>query len=252
MILEGCSLQGKMHKDYDVANQDYVLYEKAGNDVVGIVCDGVSLKSDRSFSDSEIASRFVAASIMKTLKEKLPECRNEHSMLVCLYDSLSIADEGLNQMLKKKGISLYDCQTTALAFVYRKGRIYAAMAGDGGIIYQTRDGEYGVLQTRVKTSSCVDPICDRGSWRFGKAGSAGNPVYRLLIATDGVFDSICRWDHDGMSLDAYVLKKMFEISKMKKNSRKDAFKTIIESIRSHDDKSAILMIDGKSVPDLHS
>ncbi len=251
MILEGYSMQGSMHKMYGVVNQDSFRTEEIDHDIIGIVCDGVSLKSDRTFSDSQIASRFVSDSIARYLKENLKRSMSDQERLVALYDALSYGDGALTQMLKERNIPLFDCQTTALVFIYHKGRICAAMAGDGGILYETKDGEFGILQTRIKTSPTVDPICDRQSWRFGAAGSKGNPVYRLLIATDGVFDSIAQMTSEGMALNAEILESLFDLSKVKKNYRQAAFKKIIEDIPSHDDKTAILLIEGKNSPDLH-
>lgn len=240
-----------MHKQYGVVNQDAVLFEQTDHYTIGVACDGVSLKSDRTFSSSEIASRFCTKAIMIYLRDHLKKNMTEREILMAIYDALWSADDGLRLLLKDLKISLYDCQTTALVFVYAKGRIYAGMAGDGGILYQSKDGEFGILQSRIKTGPNVDPICDHSGWRFGMAGSKGNPVWHVLMATDGVFDALCQPAQDGMALNAEVLEAIFSLSAVRRNYRKKAFREIVEEIPSHDDKSAIVMIDPKNAPVIH-
>lgn len=248
MILEGCTMQGTMHKQYGVANQDAYLCRKIGNDVCGIVCDGVSLKSDRTFSESEMASRLVSLSIFDYLQEHLKKNISDREILYTLFDSFDFAERMLQEMLKEAGISLFDCQTTALAFIYRKGKLYVGMAGDGGLIYQTHDGEFGVFQTRIKESPSVEPISDRHAWRFAMAGTSANPVAKVILATDGVFDSICVPTAEGLALNETLISRLFSLSRVPRNAREADLQKITEDISSHDDKTIVVMIDGRKSP----
>lgn len=71
MITASATMKGTLHEEKGIANQDAVcLVEKAGYSCA-ILGDGVSLKSDWTFSNSEIASAIVTRSAAMYLEEML-------------------------------------------------------------------------------------------------------------------------------------------------------------------------------------
>lgn len=250
MILEGCTLRGTMHHQYGVANQDRFKTGEIKDCAVGIVCDGVSLNSKHQFSNSEMAAQVVSDCIYEYLEEHLEKDLKTEKLAELIFNAFTFADDTLRTILKEAGIEWYDCQTTALTFIWRKGVLVCGMAGDGGVLFETKDGNLGLLETRIKTSSSVDPISDRHAWKFGMAGSRGNPVYRAILATDGIFDALVSSSADGVGVNMPAVLSIFELSSVKRNHRAADLKRIAENIPSHDDKTVVFFYDSRYAPNL--
>lgn len=249
MVFEGATLQGSMHEDYHVANQDAYALEQIDDYYAAVVCDGVSLKSDHTFSSSEIASQFCAQFVMKYLREHLYRHMEDSQTENVLFECFKAVAKGLQEELDQREIPFYDCQTTVLVMLEHKGTLYAALAGDGGLIFETKDGTYGVLITKIKTSASVEPICYPPGWRFSVVEAGDNPVDKVIMATDGIFDNLCQSFRGELTLNMPVIDELFSIQDVTEGHQQRALSEILKHIETHDDKTAVVWIDDAAQPD---
>lgn len=242
MILEGTSLQGTMHQQCEMENQDAFRMEKIGEYYAAVVCDGVSLKSDRTFSNSEIASNYCADYVMEFLKEKLYRHMDSELTENTLYECFKKTALSLEEYLEEKGIPFYDCQTTVLLMLWRKGVLYSALAGDGGIIFRFANDSYGMLVTKIKTSPSVEPICYPQGWRFATVNEPDNPVVAAILATDGVFDAMIQVFHEEVTLNEPLIQELFALDQIYRPKQQKAVTEIAKRVDSHDDKTVVVLI----------
>lgn len=252
MIREAYSQRGTMHKEHGLPNQDAVKNGSVKGYEYAIVCDGVSLKSDWTFSNSEIASKICTRSASYFLEQKLEPGLSQEKMTELLNETFQFTNTMLKETLEKANIPFFDCQTTMIIMIYRKGRLYGGIAGDGGILFMTKNGMFSMMITQVKTSSTVYPIGDEKEWRFFVAGEPSDPIVQALAATDGVFDQLISPMEDG-SLAAHFdeIGKFFAISTVPKKQRAAYLKRTVEAVPSQDDKTAAVIIDTKMKKPLH-
>lgn len=245
MICESYSQQGSLHVEYGVANQDAVKTGQAAGYTFAIVCDGVSLKSDMTFSNSEIAARICTKSAASYLKQKLTCNLQPDDMTKLLNETFQFTNSILIETLEKAGIPLFDCQATMIVMVYGKGRLYGGIAGDGGILFLTKQDQISLMMTQVKTSPSVYPISDEAQWRFFTAGDAADPVIAALAATDGIFDALIGLEDGQLAANIEEIHHLFSISSVRRNQRAEWLKKAVEAIPSHDDKTIAILVDTK-------
>lgn len=243
MILQSTTLKGSLHAEYGVANQDAVLTKEIAGYACAAVCDGVSLKSDWTFSNSEIASSICAKSAMDFLEKNLTAQVKQNEVSSILEKAFQYADQNLQVQLKKRGIPLLDCQTTMILMVYRKGILYGGIAGDGGIIYQTKSGRTSMMVTHLKVSAAVYPIRCQEQWRFFEAGSELDPVVKAFAATDGVFDQLISVQDGQVVSNPDEIENLFSIGSIPRKQRDYWLKKNIDRLPSHDDKTIALLVD---------
>ena len=245
MILEGASIQGLSHKEYGVCNQDALRYGRFQDYTIAIVADGVSLKTDHTFSNSEIASRFCAGYVFGYLKEHLDKNQPFAAVPSVLYECFRQTDAALRAFLHAQTIPFWDCQTTLLVVVLYKGRCACGLAGDGGIVFEKRDGKYFLVVTREKTSSLVAPICMEEEWAFSLYEDVNNPICSFIMATDGVFDNLAGFQDGKPVLNEILLHELQAISKVHRKQRHNYLRKVLETIPSSDDKTAIVYMNPK-------
>lgn len=243
MIIESATMKGTMHAEHGIPNQDAVMTGEAAGYEFAIVCDGVSLKSDWTFSRSELAAAVCSRSADKYLKQELRPNLTDEEMTDLIEAAFQFALTVLKDALSRAKIPFFDCQTTMIIMVYRKGRLYGGIAGDGGILYQTKAGKTSMMVTHVKTSSSVFPIGDEEQWRFFVAGSPEDPVVQALAATDGVFDSLIALEDGQPHANFEAIGELFSISSVPRKQRERWLKKAVEDIETHDDKTIALIID---------
>lgn len=241
MVFEAVTAQGDMHKRVNVPNQDAVRTEEIKGTQVMVVCDGVSLKSDHTFSKSEIASTFCADCVIDYLNEHLEDNFEEEVMNDLVKNTLVHTEQSLRIKLSQLKIPFYDCQTTVLIAIFHQGNLYAALAGDGGILFQQKDGSFGLLVTKLKTSSTVEPICYPAGWRVASIVDPENPVERVILATDGIFDNLVQVFRGQVSLNAPLILELFSIEQVLDTHRYKALEQIVKRIETHDDKTIVLL-----------
>lgn len=243
MITASATMKGTLHEEKGIANQDAVcLVEKAGYSCA-ILGDGVSLKSDWTFSNSEIASAIVTRSAAMYLEEMLKTSLDDQQAMDLVRDTFQFAEQMLGESLEKAGIPFLDCQTTLIVALFKEGRLYGGIAGDGGILYEQKDGSIGLMVTHLKTSSSVFPIGDTHQWRFFEAGSTGQPVIQVLAATDGVFDQLII-PYNGQPVGNFEeISRLFQIGSIPENQRHDWLEKQIAALPGYDDKTIALLID---------
>ena len=243
MILESTTLQGSYHKELGLPNQDAVRILRDDQYPCAVVCDGVSLTSTRSFSKSELASKFCAKTALAYLKDHLHGQMTSDQIQACIRACFTQTEKQLRVYLEKQDILYYDCQTTMVVMVSHKGKLYGGIAGDGGILFQLRSGQTGIMVTRLKTSSAVYPIGDPEHWHFFQTGSRTNPVIGALAATDGVFDNLVGSDHGVPAANFNEIARLFSIRQVPLKQRAQWLKREVALIPSHDDKTLVVMID---------
>lgn len=246
MIQAQATKRGALHRQYEVKNQDAVCAKTIHGYGCAVLCDGVSLKSDRTFSQSEIASSLCSKTGMTYLEMQLKPHMKEDELLTIIKNAFRISLHMLAKETEKMGIPLYDCQTTMLIVIYHKGYVYAGIAGDGGVLYEDQDGELGLLITGLKTSSSVQPIMDVDSWKFMSTEGSEGRIHALIAATDGVFDSLVRPDSEGgVVVNGEKVDELFALSKVPYKKRDHHLSDIFETLNDYDDQTAVVMIDGR-------
>lgn len=243
MILQSTTLKGSLHAEYGVANQDAVLTKEIAGYACAAVCDGVSLKSDWTFSNSEIASSLCAKSAISYLETALTSQIQSNEIPKILEKAFAYANQTLQEQLKKREIPILDCQTTMILAVYRKGILYGGIAGDGGIIYQTKSGRTSMMVTHLKVSAAVYPIRCEEQWRFFEAGSEIDPVTKVLVATDGVFDQLISVQDGQVVSNPEEIENLLSIGSIPRKQRDRWLKKNIDRLPGNDDKTIALLID---------
>lgn len=243
MLKAGITMQGTLHEQYGIKNQDAIrIFEAAGFTGV-IACDGVSLKSDWTFSNSELAAALVSKASQAFLENRLDKNLNPDHVCDQIRDAFLFSLAVLKEALEQAGIPFFDCQTTLIIALYKDGLLYGGIAGDGGILYQTKLHNSGTMITRLKSSSSVYPIGDTEEWRFFMGGSKEDPVVRFLAATDGVFDQLII-PYDGLPAGNYALiDKLFSIENIPEDEQGRWLQEQIEALEGHDDKTVAIIMD---------
>ncbi len=243
MIIESTSIQGTMHTQYDVKNQDAVLtFQTAGYTGV-VACDGVSLTSNWTFSHSEIAAAIVSKAAVSYLENQLNEPEADQPVCDTIRDAFLFSLAVLKEALDKMEIPFFDCQTTLIVALYKEGHLWAGIAGDGGILFQTENHNVGTLITRLKSSSSVYPIGDTQEWRFFEGGSDADPIKQFLVATDGVFDQLIIPYEGQLGGNYELIEKFFTISQVSASKRNEWLHELVDSLPGHDDKTIAIVID---------
>lgn len=245
MIIAETSNRGKLHEQYGVANQDRCTVFKVRDTVCAVLCDGVSLNSQMQFSHSEIAASFCAKK-MKSILSSIEFHKLSHEELSeVLPDAFDLTEKALRRYLNEKGIDPSDSMTTMIALFYRKGALYAGIAGDGGILYQRKDGSIAAMFTQIKTSSAVWPLSSRKQWKFFSSVYEGaSPVGRIVAATDGVFDTLFYLNSNNIAACSIQnLRALFSISKVHEKRRDEALRKLVAQIPSNDDLSCVIIED---------
>lgn len=235
-----------MHEKYGVANQDAYRLQRIDDYYCAVVCDGVSLKSDHTFSNSEIASDFCADFVIEYLKENMRKHMDDALTENTLYDCFKATAIALEEELERRQIPFYDCQTTVLMMIFHHGILYGALAGDGGIIFRLANGSYGVLVTKIKTSPSVEPICYPQGWRFATVNDPDNPVTEAVLATDGIFDNLIQAFRGEVALNQALIEELFSIADVHENHKQRALTEIARHIDTHDDKTVVVFIDDQT------
>ncbi len=248
MIPQFTTLRGTLHKEYGVPNQDAVVTKVISGCDCAAVCDGVSLKSDWTFSNSEIASTICAKSAMAYLEKHLQASLPSLKIAQLVEEAFRYANQKLKEALDQKGIEELDCQTTMVLMVLHKGILYGGIAGDGGIIYQTKSGRTSMMVTQIKTSSSVYPIRCQEEWRFFQAGSDLDPVVKALAASDGVFDQLIFLEDGHIHSSFERIESLFSIGSLPQKQREKWLRHTIDALPGNDDKSiAIFSQNAKSL-----
>ncbi len=244
MIAQCTSLQGRLHKTYGIPNQDAAAVYRLKGAVVAVVCDGVSLKSDMTFSRSEIASRFCVKETGRYLQEHVQRHTTDKEMFSLVQNLFDHVNKALERELERKGIPFGDCLTTMIVVVYRKGRFWAGIAGDGGILCERCDGSIAAMITEIKTTSMVHPLSTASEWKFfSSMQDSPIPVSRILVATDGVFDSLCYWNGIRLHCEVPSLRLFYSISAVRERHRRKWLEKLLETVSSNDDLSCALIED---------
>ena len=237
MIPQFTTLRGTLHKEYGVPNQDAVVTKVISGCDCAAVCDGVSLKSDWTFSNSEIASAICAKSAIDYLEAHLKSSLPGDEIAKLVEGAFHQASKTLQESLLRKGIEELDCQTTMIVMVLHKGILYGGIAGDGGIIYQTKGGRTSMMVTQIKTSASVYPIRCQDEWRFFRAGDALDPVIKAMAATDGVFDQLIFLQDRHIQSSFERIENLFSIGSIPQKQREKWLRQTIENLPGNDDKS---------------
>ncbi len=243
MMILANTMQGTMHRQWGMPNQDAYTAQDCNGYTIAVVCDGVSLKPDHTMSDSQIASDWCARFSLEYLKKTLKPDMDEDTVTRTLVDSFTQCERSLQRYLRDQKIPYYDCQTTLLVMALKNGVLYAGMAGDGGCLVHYQDGKIGLLVTSVKTSSVVNPICNTDDWVFGMTGDQENPVTGFLLATDGIFDHLVYLEDGGLRMDSALCAKFFNLACLPKSIRENALDELMEQVPTHDDKTIVVCVN---------
>lgn len=240
MIINRISHKGVWHAEAGAPNQDAAAAGQTEEGACAIVCDGVSLNHYGELSHSEIASAFCARTGCALLKETLEKNTKNDEMEQAIALMMSQTLELLDVDLQEKGIEAHDAQTTMIAAVLKDGVLSAGLAGDGGIIYRTRDGKTGVVVTRIKTSSAVYPLSARDYWKFCQCGSLENPVTDAMLASDGVFDQFVALAREQIFFDEPAALRFFDCSQ---DERNEQYERWIDEMPGGDDQTIVVLSD---------
>lgn len=241
MSFSFASFQGSLHVRHQVPNQDRVVAFEHNGFLCAIVCDGVSLKSDRTFSNSEIAAAACLMAARSYLQTHLPEQLEMQQGLELLKDCFEAAWLALKIEVGCRGIEFEDCQTTLIVALLKEGKLMAGMVGDGGILYETHQGQLGAMVTHWKTDSRVFPISCKRAWRFYASQDEEDGVRCALAASDGVFDGLVGVRDDSIQISFERVDRLFALDSCPESSRQRLLNHLIEKIPGYDDKSIALL-----------
>lgn len=245
-MIETISLQGTLHQKHDVANQDAVrTFDVKGYQGL-VLCDGVSLKSDWTFSNSEIAAKLVSQAASMFLEETLQENMETEELEQLVREAFVFAEHYLQENLKKVNIPLFDCQTTLIVALFAQGRLIGGIAGDGGILFQCQSDRFGMMITHLKTSSRVSPISDQFAWQFFVMDNQQDPVRSVIAATDGVFDQliyVTSQEQHQVAGNKELIDRLFHLDKTAPQNTHQWLLQCIDKLDGTDDKTIAILID---------
>lgn len=248
-MIETISLQGTLHQQHHVANQDAVrTFDTKGYQGL-ILCDGVSLKSDWTFSNSEIAAKLVCHAASMFLEETLQENMETEELEQLVREAFVFAEHYLQDNLKKVSIPLFDCQTTLIVALFAQGRLIGGIAGDGGILFQCQSERFGIMITQLKKSSRVSPISDQFAWSFFVMDNHEDHVTSVIAATDGVFDQLIYvnpQDQQQVSGNKELIEALFKLNQTAPQNPHQWLLECIQDLESTDDKTIAVFIDEQS------
>ena len=237
------SRKGTWHKQAEMPNQDAAIALQIHNATIAVLCDGVSLNYRMEPSHSEEASRFCVKESVAYLRSHLHTNTPDAEMDSLLRSLFVHVRQEMIRYLNAKGIEEGDASTTMLVAIYRKGKLWGGLAGDGGILYERTDRSIAMMVTEIKTSSMVYSLRDSRHWAFFNSLGSPLPVRGVFIATDGVFDTICGWNGQGVVCHVDELFDFWNVSRVKEKQREAYLKARVDEVQSGDDLSVALIED---------
>lgn len=181
----GITQQGTYHVKHDLICQDAHNIIKCDDAfVVAAVADGLG-----SEEHSDIASKMASEISTEYCADNINNESSDEQILDVIRDSFALAQSRIEQVATENGHELDQYDTTLSLAVYKDDTLYYGQSGDSGIVALTADGIYKkvVEQQRDEEGRVFPLYFGDDKWVFGKFPE---PVVSVLLATDGMFETL--------------------------------------------------------------
>lgn len=208
--------EGKEHSFYSFGLQDSISTKKQENNIIAIVCDGVSSNSDGRFSKNGVGATLISDFLTNFISSKFFQCKNKPTIQQILhktekalikYIQKTAANHFRKRMcknLKKQFISNYFTTTILGLLIYNKE--YAVFGvGDGFFAINNKLYTAGKLDD---LSSMLSPLLSNKfqEIHFFKTYNSGCILNNLFfsIMTDGITPTKEELEHLIASYDGTI------------------------------------------------
>ena len=237
----GISMRGARHiKNGTVCQDAHRIIKVSGNTAVAAAADGLG---SQKYSDtaSKLAVNTAAEYCAQRLWDVDADGDNDAEILQCIKESFAAAQDAIEAAAEASGGSPDEYDTTLSLAVLTGGGLYYGHSGDSGIIAHTESGEFiAVTEQQRDADGNVFPMFFRDKWAFGRFGQR---VGAVLLATDGVFEAVCRdTDMAKFFADNRSLK-IDIIGEDAARARAEEYLAAIPEESINDDKTVAVLID---------
>ena len=181
----GITQQGTYHVKKGIVCQDAHRFIKCGDSYgIAAVADGLG-----SEEHSDIASQLAVELSTEYCAEHIQEDLSEEQILRIIRDSFACAQSRIEQAASDNGHDLDQYDTTLTLAVLRNGTLYYGQSGDSGMVALTAEGLYQKVteQQRDEEGRVFPLYFGDAKWVFG---TFPEPVVSVLLATDGIFETL--------------------------------------------------------------
>lgn len=181
----GFSLQGKDHVSSGTPCQDYhAIFHLNDDCVIAIVADGVG-----SAKLSDVGAKVASETVLEFLKSNLQTLQDDEAIMNILEEAYQKAFDQITSLAKDFRANIEEFDTTLTTTIITSKKTFYGHSGDGGIILLLENGIYEKLTLPQKGKaggSSVIPLRFSDQWEFGVTEE---PIYAVLLATDGIYDT---------------------------------------------------------------
>ena len=198
-----------------------------------------------------MSSKIAAEDAVLFCAEHLSAEASEEFILSTIKESFQYVLTKIEDTAKENEHPAEEYDTTLTLAVYLNGTVYYGHSGDSGIIVLNINGTYEkITEQQRDENGCVYPLCfGETYWVF----SSKKDVASILLATDGMFETLFPYLLQGEDIEIYVALAQYLMSNeslgfTKKNKTKIAQKmeNFIDSIPGEqvsDDKTVLVVLD---------
>lgn len=182
----GISQTGLSHIEKGIICQDAHCIKKTKTKwVIAAVADGVG-----SAKHSDIASSMAVKTIADYCSSNIIARIEIKEIERILSEAYSLAQKLIEEKAEEDGNSITEYDTTLSTVVYDGKNLIYAHSGDGGIVGLSPEGKYIriTLPQKGRDGICVIPL--RAGVRAWEIGHYNGEIVSVLLATDGVYDTL--------------------------------------------------------------
>lgn len=182
----GISSQGADHIRNGVVCQDSHKIIRCGEDmIIAAVADGLG---SEKYTDK--ASKLAVHISTTFCRKKLNKNSSSKEILEVIQNSFTTSQTLIEKFARKADHDIDQYDTTLSLAVLINDRLYYGQSGDSGILAMGTDGAfYQVTEQQRDEEGRVFPLIYSDCWTFGEYEK---PVESVLLATDGMFETLDR------------------------------------------------------------
>jgi hypothetical protein len=249
----GFSVIGKYHIDRNIPCQDFHSIIEHANGYLAVIADGVS-KSKYS----EIASKIAAETFISFTQEMIKEDMNSETVVSVFEQAFKVSLKAIEDYIHQRDHFMSDYDTTLTGLFFTKSFVAIAHSGDGGVIGLRPNGLYVSLTEKITElfddHKYVAPLSKPSLWKFY---SYQETFARILMATDGVYDTI--YSHlltdkqdpiNIQTIESFMNNKALNQSLSRLEMYKSKFiENFLKAKLTDDDITFVLLIDDSIAPE---
>ncbi|MGI6695807.1 MAG: PP2C family serine/threonine-protein phosphatase [Christensenellales bacterium] len=186
LVLPIC-IRGKSHEILNMPLQDACAVRSLPNGwVIAAVADGVG--SEPRADEGAIIAAHAAVDFCADF---FGYSLDDNSIFDLLQSAYQHATGEIHHKAACEGANVHEFSTTLHTAIFTGRTVYFGHAGDGGLIALCHNGNYTPLTQPQKGDdgeAVIPLLAGPQYWQFGRSDE---PVFSVLLCTDGVFDKIC-------------------------------------------------------------